>query len=237
MRKLMTCIVVVVLFSCAELQTIAETVLDESSTLTDSQIGMGLRQALEKGVETEVRKLTLKDGFYKNELVKIALPGELQKVDEALRKVGLGSIADEGLKLINRAAEDAVKESTPIFVDAIKEMTISDAKSILLGNENAATRYLKAKTQEELYASFLPIINNSFSEVGADQLWTNAIDKYNSLPFTQKVNNNLSEYVTQEALEGVFTMIAIEESKIRTDIGERSTDLLRQVFALQDNRY
>jgi len=234
MRKLIACVLVVVLYSCAELQTIAETVLEESSTLTDAQIGMGLKEALEKGVETEVQKLTLKDGFYRNELVKIVLPEELQKVDNALRKVGLGNIADEGLKLMNRAAEDAVKEATPVFVDAIKEMTITDAKTILLGENTAATQYLEQKTQDELFNKFLPIIDNSFSKVGADQIWTTAIDKYNSLPFTQDVNSNLSEYVTQEALIGVYTMIAVEELKIRNDIGERTTDLLRQVFALQD---
>jgi len=234
MRKLIACILVVVLYSCAELQTIAETVLEESSTLTDAQIGMGLKEALEKGVETEVQKLTLKDGFYRNELVKIVLPEELQKVDNALRKVGLGNIADEGLKLMNRAAEDAVKEATPVFVDAIKEMTITDAKTILLGENTAATQYLEQKTQDELFNKFLPIIDNSFSKVGADHIWTTAIDKYNSLPFTQDVNSNLSEYVTQEALNGVYTMIAVEELKIRNDIGERTTDLLRQVFALQD---
>jgi len=234
MRKILTLLLAFVFFSCAELQTIAETVMEDASTLTDSQIGMGLKEALEKGVETEVQKLTLKDGFYRNELVKIVLPEELQKVDNALRKVGLGNIADEGLKLMNRAAEDAVKEATPIFIDAIKDMSITDAKSILLGNNNAATQYLEEKTQAELYNKFLPIIDNSFSEVGADQIWTTAIDKYNSLPFTQNVNNNLSEYVTQEALKGVYTMIAVEELKIRTDIGERTTDLLRKVFALQD---
>lgn len=234
MKKIGWVLLVFMLTSCAELQTIAETVIEDSTSLTDSQIGMGLKEALEKGVETEVQRLTLKDGFYKNELVKILLPEELQKVDKALRKVGLGNLADEGLKLMNRAAEDAVKEATPIFVDAIKDMTITDAKRILLGDKNAATQYLQNKTQTELYTKFLPIIDQSFSKVGADQIWTTAIDKYNSLPFTQNVNNNLTEYVAQEALEGVYTMIEVEELKIRNDIGERTSDLLRQVFALQD---
>ena len=227
-------VLIILLTSCAELQTIADTVLEDSSSLTDSQIGKGLKEALEKGVETEVQKLTLKDGFYRNELVKIILPEEIQNVDKALRKVGLGSVADEGIKLMNRAAEEAVKEATPIFLDAIEEMTITDAKSILLGDKNAATLYLENKTQTELYAKFLPIINSSFSKVGADEIWTMAIDKYNSLPLTQDVNNNLTEYVTQEALNSVYKMIEVEELKIRNDIGERTSNLLQQVFALQD---
>ncbi len=236
MKRVFILLVGFTLMSCAELQTIAETVLDDPAVLTDSQIGMGLKQALEKGVQTEVQKLTMKDGFLKNEMVKILLPEELQKVDKGLRKIGLGSIADEGLKLMNRAAEDAVKEATPIFVSAIKEMTIEDAKNILLGDNNAATKYLETKTQTSLYGKFFPVVEESFAKVGADKIWTTAIDKYNTLPFTADVDNNLSEYVTQEALKGVYTMIAQEEIKIRSDISERTTDLLKSVFALQDKK-
>lgn len=178
--------------------------------------------------------MTQIDGFYKNELVKILLPDELQKVDKTLRDIGLGSLADEGLKVLNRAAEDAVKEATPIFINAVKEITFADAKNILLGNDDEATRYLTGKTQTALYDKFHPVIQNSFKNVGADQIWESLINKYNTIPFTNDVNPDLTDYVTNEALEGVYTMIAIEEKEIRTKISSRTTDLLRKIFALQD---
>ena len=143
-------------------------------------------------------------------------------------------MADEGLKVLNRAAEDAVKEATPIFVNAVREITFNDARNILLGPDNAATNYLENKTNTALYASFNPVIRNSFSKVGADQIWANIINKYNSIPFMDPVNPDLTDYVTNKALEGVYTMIAVEEKRIRTNITARTTTLLKQVFALQD---
>jgi len=166
--------------------------------------------------------------------VKILLPEELQKVDKALRDIGLSKLADEGLKVLNSAAEDAVSEATPIFVNAVKDMSFDDAKNILLGEDNAATTYLTTKTQTELYSKFQPVINNSFGKVGADKIWANLITKYNAIPFTSDVNPDLTDYVTAEALKGVYTMIAVEEKEIRTKVSSRSTDVLKKVFALQD---
>lgn len=220
-------------FSCAELQGVVDA-LPDGTTNGTLDIAGGLRQALDLGIDDQVSKLTQKDGFYKNNLVKIVMPEELQKVDDALRAIGLGNLADEGIKALNRAAEDAVKEATPIFVSAVKDITFSDAKNILLGPDNAATNYLQAKTNTALYSKFNPVIKNSFSKVGADQIWTNLINKYNTIPFVNKVNPDLTDYVTTEALKGVYTMIAVEEKEIRTNIGSRSTALLQQVFALQD---
>ena len=197
-------------------------------------IGNGLRQALDFGIDKQVSKLTQKDGFYKNPLVKILLPEELQKVDRTLRNIGLSKLADEGLKVLNRAAEDAVKEATPIFVDAVKGITFNDAKNILLGPDNAATTYLENRTNQALYNKFNPVIQNSFSKVGADQVWANIINKYNTIPLVNPVNPDLTDYVTNEALKGVYTMIAVEEKNIRTKINSRTTTLLKQVFALQD---
>jgi len=219
-------------FSCAELQDVVNSLPTETSGTLD--IAAGLRQALDKGITKQVSKLTQKDGFYKNQAVKILMPKELQKVDEALRKIGLGNLADEGIKALNRAAEDAVKQATPIFVSAVKEITFNDAKGILLGSDNAATNYLKAKTNNALYSKFNPVIKNSFGKVGADQIWESIINKYNSIPFVNKVNPDLTDYVTNEALKGVYKMIAVEEKEIRNNINERSTTLLKQVFALQD---
>jgi hypothetical protein len=136
---------------------------------------------------------------------------------------------------LNRAAEDAVKEATPIFVDAVKNITFEDAKNILLGADNAATNYLENNTSEALYAKFHPVIENSFQKVGADEIWNNLINKYNSLPLVfNKVNPDLTDYVTNEALDGVYTMIAVQEKEIRTDVASRTNTLLQRVFALQD---
>ncbi|MHA7943267.1 DUF4197 domain-containing protein [Formosa sp. 3Alg 14/1] len=202
--------------------------------MSNTDIAAGLREALNLGIEDQVNKLTQTDGFYKNDLVKILLPAELQKVDTALRKMGLANLADEGIKVLNRAAEDAVKEATPIFVDAVKDITFDDAKSILLGSDDAATTYLTSKTETELYKKFNPVINESFSKVGADKVWTGLISKYNSMPFVTEVNPDLTDYVTKEALQGVYTMIAVEEKEIRKSTAARSTQLLQSVFELQD---
>ena len=204
--------------------------------LSSLDISNGLKEALNKGIEKQVTKLTAVDGFYKNEMVKILLPDELQKVDNTLRKLGLGSLADEGIMMLNRAAEDAVKESTPIFVDAVKNMSFTDAKNILMGNENAATTYLQTTTTTPLYAKFNPVIQSSFAKVGADKVWANIIKKYNSIPLVSKVNPDLTDYTTNKALEGVFKMIAIEEKDIRTNLKSRTTNLLQQVFAKQDKK-
>ncbi|TVZ51720.1 DUF4197 domain-containing protein [Dokdonia sp. Hel_I_53] len=233
MKKFIAVFALVMLSSCAELQQVVNSLPTEGG-IDNATIGNGLKQALDFGIDKQVTKLTATDGFYKNELVKIALPAELQKVDSALRKIGLSSLADEGIKALNRAAEDAVSEATPIFVNAVKELTITDVRNILFGNDNAATVYLEGKTQTALYDKFNPVIKNSFSKVGADEIWTNLINRYNSIPLTNNVNPDLTDYVTQQALDGVYTMIAVEEKQIRTNIASRTTNLLRNVFSLQD---
>ena len=233
MKRIIALILLITVTSCAELQGVVSQ-LPQGGTVSELDIANGLRQALDLGIDKQVSKLTQTDGFYKNELVKILLPEELQKVDKALRDIGLSSLADEGLKVLNRAAEDAVSEATPIFVNAVKGITFTDAKNILLGNDKAATEYLKSRTQTELYNKFNPVIKNSFAKVGADQIWENLINKYNNIPFTNNVNPDLTDYVTTEALKGVYTMIAVEEGEIRNKVSSRATDLLKKVFALQD---
>ncbi|MEY8869147.1 DUF4197 domain-containing protein [Meridianimaribacter flavus] len=233
-KSLFVLLAIFTLNSCAELQNVIDQLPQDGSVLSNADIASGLREALDQGIDKQVSKLTQKDGFFKNELVKIVLPEELQKVDKALRDIGLDNLADEGLKVLNRAAEDAVSEATPIFVNAVKDITFNDAKNILLGNDDAATQYLTGKTQTALYDKFHPVINNSFTKVGADQIWANLINKYNSIPFTNNVNPDLTDYVTGEALKGVYTMIAVEEKEIRNKVSSRTTDLLKKVFALQD---
>jgi hypothetical protein len=234
MKKLALIFLVFTAISCAELQQVVNQLPQAGVGLTQQDMANGLKQALQNGIDKQVVKLTQTDGFFKNEMVKILLPEELKKVDKGLRDIGLSKLADEGLKVMNRAAEDAVKEATPIFVNAITQMTINDAKNIVLGEKNAATLYLQNTTQTALYEKFNPVIQNSFTKVGADKIWQNIITKYNTLPLVKKVNPNLTDYVTQQALNGVFKMVAVEELEIRNNIQARTTDLLKKVFALQD---
>lgn len=214
------------------------TVATKTSTgnLGTTDISAGLKEALNKGVTRQVTKLTAVDGFYKNEAVKILLPDELKKVDQTLRKMGMGKLADEGIKSLNRAAEDAVKEATPIFVNAITNMSFTDAKNILMGADNSATTYLQNTTTTPLYGKFNPVVKNSLSKVGADTVWATIIKKYNNLPLVSKVNPDLNDYVTNKALEGVFKMISVEEKNIRNNLASRTSDLLKKVFALQDKK-
>ena len=235
MKKIILVFSVLIFSSCAELQTIAENY--PQTGVSNTEIASGFGQALDMGIEKQVTKLTEENGFYSNELVRITLPPELQKVDKTLRDVGLDALADEGLKVLNRAAEEAVKEATPIFLNAVQEITFNDARNILLGQENAATLYLTGKTKEPLYSKFNPVVTNSLEKVGATQVWSNIISRYNSLPLTSNVNPDLADYVTNQALEGVYTMIAIEEKEIREKVSARTTNLLQRVFALQDSQY
>ena len=233
MLKRILLIAVIFQFSaCSELQQVINQL--PNGVVTNDQIAGGLKEALNNGITNQVTKLAVEDGFFKNELTRILLPEELQKVDNVLRSVGLSKLADEGLKVLNRAAEDAVGEAIPIFVDAIKGMSFTDAKNILLGEKNAATQYLQTATSEALYQKFNPIIANSFQKVGADKIWTDLITKYNALPLTNDVNPDLTDYVTGEALKGVFIMVEVEEKEIREKVSSRTSDLLKKVFALQD---
>jgi hypothetical protein len=235
MKKSLILIIVLSFFGCAEMQQIASQ-LPQTNGSGSIDISAGLKEALNNGISKQVTKLTATDGFYKNEAVKILLPDELKKVDTGLRRIGLSSLADEGLKVLNRAAEDAVKEATPIFVDAVRNMSFTDAKGILMGNDHSATTYLQNTTSTALYSKFNPVIKNSFNKVGADAVWANIINKYNNIPLVTKVNPDLNDYVTQQAMEGVFKMIAVEEKNIRTNLNARTSVLLQKVFAIQDKK-
>ncbi|MFV8442747.1 DUF4197 domain-containing protein [Flavobacterium sp. LB2P44] len=235
MKKILIFAVAISLSSCAEMQQVLNQ-FPQTQGIGGVDIAGGLKEALNNGISKQVTKLTATDGFFRNEAVKILLPEELRKVDAGLRRIGLSSLADEGLKVLNRAAEDAVKEATPIFVDAVRNMTFMDAKSILMGNESSATNYLQNSTSTALYGKFNPVIKNSFTKVGADKVWTNIITKYNSIPLVNKVNPDLTDYVTNQALNGVFKMVAVEEKNIRTNFSARTSVLLQKVFAMQDNK-
>ncbi len=240
MRKTILILLIAPLITTAQFKDILKKTTDKIATVSKTNGGLdisaGLKEALNKGITEQVSKLTATDGFYRNEAVKILMPEELAKVDKTLRRMGLSNLADEGIKALNRAAEDAVKEATPIFVSAIKNITITDAKSILLGNENAATTYLQTTTTTALYSKFSPVVQQSIGKVGADVIWNSIIKKYNTLPLVSKVNPDITDYVTNKALDGVFKMITVEEKSIRTNLNARTSDVLKKVFALQDKK-
>ena len=200
------------------------------------EIGAGLKQALEIGTVQGADQLSAKDGFLGNLAIKILFPPEAQKVERTLRSIGLNTLADNVILSINRAAEDAAKEAKPIFISAIKQMTITDATNILLGNKDAATSYFKRVTTAQLLQKFEPVITTSLSKVGATKYWSDAANTYNKIPLVKPVNTNLSTYVAQKAIDGMFYQVALEELKIRDNIGARSTTLLQKVFGYADTK-
>jgi hypothetical protein len=240
MKKIVLLLLLVPLMSSAQFKDLLKKASDKANAMTNQNleldIAAGLKEALNKGVTDQVSKLTKADGFYRNEAVKILMPEELAKVDQTLRKMGLSNLADDGIKALNRAAEDAVKEATPIFVAAIKNMSITDAKSILLGPDNSATSYLQTSTTTALYTKFSPVVQTSVGKVGANVVWANIVKKYNTIPFISKINPDITDYVTNKALAGVFKMILIEEKNIRTNLDARTSAILKKVFALQDKK-
>lgn len=208
--------------------TKGQTILN-TNNLSNSTIASGLKEALSIGLNEGIQNLGKKNGFYNSSVAKILMPEELQNVERTLRSVGLGSIADKGIKLLNSAAEDAVTEAAPIFVNAITSMSITDAKNILLGGDHAATNYLKSKSTANLTTAFQPKVSASLSKVGANKAWNNMITKYNKLT-GHNVNTDLDNYVTEQAINGVFNMVAEKESGIRNNSALQTTTLLQQVF-------
>lgn len=200
------------------------------SNLSTSDIAAGLKEALQVGTQRGTTQLSAVDGFFKNAAIKILLPPEAQKVEKTLRSMGLNKQVDDAILSMNRAAEDAAKTATPIFVNAIKQITFTDAVSILKGNDSAATKYLREKTSAQLTDSFKPVIQQSLQKVDATKYWNTLTETYNKLPFVKKVNTDLSVYVTTKALSGIFYQVGLEEQKIRKDPVAQTTDLLKKVF-------
>lgn len=220
------------LLSCDTLQEVAGSVLAEP---TIEEIGKGLKEALSNGVTKGVNDLSQRDGYFKS-AYKILLPDEARKVSDKLKAVpGFSNLENELLEKMNRGAEDAAKEAGPIFLNAIKQLTFQDAANILMGADNAATTYLQKTTSQQLYDKFNPKIVASLDKIGANTLWKSAADTYNKIPLVTKVNNDLDDYVTRKALDGLFGKIAEEEKNIRRNKVARSTDLLKKVFAKQDS--
>jgi hypothetical protein len=217
--------------ACDTLQQVVNTAMTEP---TLDEIGSGLKQALSNGITKGVNALSQQDGYFKS-AYKILLPTDVRKVTDRLKNVpGFSNIENELLEKMNRGAEDAAKEAGPIFLGAIRQLTFQDVSNILMGPDNAATDFLNRTTNQELYTKFNPKIVASLDKIGANNLWKKAADAYNRIPLVTKINNNLGDYVTQEALKGLFAKIAEEEKNIRRNKLSRTTDLLKKVFAKQD---
>ncbi|MCF0040742.1 DUF4197 domain-containing protein [Dyadobacter fanqingshengii] len=209
---------------------VLDKVSGKSDGLGENEIVSGLKEALNVGISNGSAEASKVDGFFKNELIKIAVPPEAQKVAETLRKMGLGDQVDKFTLSLNRAAEDAAKKSKPIFVKAITSMTVPDALGILKGQDDAATQYLKKTTNEDLYKTFFPVVDSTLNLNKATDYYKEIVDTYNKIPLVKKVNPDLKGYATQKTIDGLYVLIAQEEKKIREDPKARVTDLLKKVF-------
>jgi hypothetical protein len=199
--------------------------------ISENEAGQGIKEALTKGVTTAVLNLNKTDGFFGNEVYKLFLPPDAQKIETTLRKVGMGNQVDKAILAINRGAEDAVAFAKPIFIDAIKEMTITDALNILKGSKDAATQYFKQKTTDKLTAAFTPSVKTSLDKVEATKYYSDIVTKYNNFPTTfKKVNPDLTSYVVGKAVDALFDQVAKEEANIRENPLARTSDILKKVF-------
>lgn len=204
-------------------------VLGKGSSLSTDDIAAGLKEALSVGAEKAGKNLSSLNGYFGNAAIKVLMPDEAKKVEQKLRAIGLGKQVDDAILSMNRAAEDAAASAAPIFVNAIKQMSIQDAAGILKGGDYAATDYLKGKTTTALTASFRPVIEKSLEKVDATKYWNTVFTAYNKIALT-KINPDLSAYVTEKALSGIFYQVGQEEQQIRKDPLARTSDLLKKVF-------
>jgi hypothetical protein len=201
--------------------------------LSADEVGQGLKEALTNGISKGSDQVSQVDGYFKNPEIKIPFPPEIKHVEDRLREVGLGEQVDKFVLSLNRAAEDAAKGAKPIFIDAIKQMTIEDAWSILKGEQDAATQYLIKTTSVPLKAQFKPVIQSSLNKVDATKYYHDLVSEYNKLPLVKKLNPDLDQYATDKAADGLFIMIAKEEKNIRQNPSARTSDLLKKVFKAQ----
>lgn len=211
-------------------------ILQGSGGPSQDEIINGLKEALTISTDTSVVNLNRANGYFSNAAIKILLPPEAQKVESTLRSIpGVGNmLVDELILKMNKAAEQAAIKAGPIFKDAILKITFTDVMNILNGPDDAATQYLKTNTSTQLQAAFQPPIEDALKSVGAQQAWNTVMTTYNNynnfVPGTTDIPDNLASHCTQKALDGLFHIVAIEEGKIRKNIGHQVTDLLKKVF-------
>ncbi|MBO3698442.1 DUF4197 domain-containing protein [Roseivirga sp. E12] len=233
MKKLSILFSFVLLFSCsaeAQLLKKAKGLLGGKGGFTKEEAADALKEAFIQGTGKGVDLLSQLDGYYGNPEIKIPIPPDAKNVESKLRAIGLGNEVDKAIESLNRAAEDAAVEAKDIFVAAIKGLTINDALNIVSGKQDAGTQFLKGQTTDDLTSKFSPIIKSSLDKVNATKYWSDVMTKYNKLPLVRKVETDLTAYVTQQAIDGLFVMIAKEELNIRQNPAARTSELLKKVF-------
>jgi hypothetical protein len=207
-----------------------------TSSANPTEIAAALKQALELGATKSADLLSKENGFFGNDAIKLLFPPEAVKAEATLRKFGFNKMCDDAILSLNRAAEAAAKEAKPIFITAVKNMTVKDATNILMGSKDAATNYFKQTTTDSLTNVFAPVVQKSLDRVGATQYYSDVATRYNKVPMVAKINPDLKAYVTQKAIEGLFMQIAAEELKIRENSAFRTTELMKKVFAIADKK-
>ncbi len=200
-------------------------------SVTEAEAGQGIKEALAQGISKAVLQLNTTDGFFKDAFYKILLPPDAKKIENTLRSLGLNSMVDKAILQINRGAEDAAGYAKPIFVDAIRSMTLQDAIGLVKNGDTSATHFFRVKTTDKLIAAFTPVIQSSLDKVEGTRYYGDLVTKYNNLPTTiRKINPDLTGYVTGRATQALFDLVAKEEVNIRTNFAARTTDILRKVF-------
>jgi hypothetical protein len=232
MKHLFTLLLITILLSsCDTLNQVINTAGTNAGGLSNAEAGAGIKEALAQGIAKSVLQLNTTDGFFKDALYKVLLPPEAVKIENTLRTLGFNNLVDKAILQINRGAEDAAGYAKPIFVDAIKSMTLNDALGLIKNGDTSATHFFREKTTDKLMAAFAPVIQSSLEKVDATRYYGDLVTKYNSLPLTfKKLNPDLKGYVTEKATAALFSLIAKEELNIRNNIAARSSDLLRKVF-------
>lgn len=228
-------LVVIMLSGCttAQIQQAVNDYLGEDE-LSTSDVVSGLKEALVQGISKGSNNASAINGYFKNPSIKIPFPPDASKVESKLRQIGLGKEVDKFILTLNRGAEQAAKEAKPIFVNAIRSMTIQDAWGILKGDNNAATAYLERTTGTQLKAKFRPVIESALQKTNATKYYGDLVNTYNKIPFVDKVDPELDNYATTLAIQGLFTLVAKEELNIRKNPSARATELLKKVFGSQD---
>lgn len=234
MKQFLLLLSAAILVTSLEAQSILDrakkTISGDKSSVTEAEAGSGVKEALNNGISSAVSFLNKPDAFFKNDLYKVLLPPDAKKMEKTLRDIGMGKMADDAIEAINRGAEDAVGFATPIFVDAIKQMTVTDALKLVTGGKNSITEFFKAKTSVKLKEAFMPVIDKSLEKTNATKYYGDAVARYNKVPLVKKMNPDLADHVAEKTLYALFDRIAVEEANIRSNPAARTTDLLKKVF-------
>lgn len=232
MKKLLSIVLLSVMLSSCDVLSKIPT--GTGVGVTEAEAGDGIKEALSQGLVKAVLKLNKEDGFFKDALYKVLLPPDAKKIENTLRDLGMGKMVDKAILSINRAAEDAAGFAKPIFVDAIKSMTIGDAIGLIKNGDTSATHFFRVKTTDKLISAFMPVIKSSLDKVEATKYYGDIVNTYNNFPTTlRKINPDLPSFVTNKATDALFDLVAKEEQNIRQNIAARTTDLLRKVFGMK----